>query len=105
MPESAESSLTGPIPPKIIAAFMGLTVLFCLAHFLLGGGGQAFQPAALAKLARLRQRVARFPHLRQTLRKLFSPNLEKALTFLDDSLLPATSNAVVRRCTSHSDQA
>ena len=51
---------------------------------------------ALAKLARLRQRVARFKHLRQTLNKLFSPNLEKALTFLDDSLLPATSNAVER---------
>jgi len=27
---------------------------------------------------------------------LFSPHLEKALTFLDDSLLPATSNAVER---------
>ena len=51
---------------------------------------------ALAKLARLRQRVARFPRLRQTLNKLFSPNLEKALTFLNDSLLPATSNAVER---------
>jgi hypothetical protein len=51
---------------------------------------------ALAKLARLRRRVARFTHLRQTLNKLFSPNLEKALTFLDDSLLPATSNAVER---------
>jgi hypothetical protein len=51
---------------------------------------------ALAKLARLRQRVARFKHLRLTLNKLFSPNLEKALTFLDDSLLPATSNAVER---------
>ncbi len=51
---------------------------------------------ALAKLARLRQRIARFTHLRQTLNKLFSPNLEKALTFLDDSLLPATSNAVER---------
>ena len=51
---------------------------------------------ALAKLARLRQRVARFTHLRQTLNKLFSPNVEKALTFLDDSLLPATSNAVER---------
>jgi hypothetical protein len=34
--------------------------------------------------------------LRDTLRKLWSPNLEKALTFLDDSLLPATSNAVER---------
>jgi hypothetical protein len=51
---------------------------------------------ALAKLARLRRRVARFRGLRQTLGKLFSPNLEKALTFLDDSLLPATSNAVER---------
>jgi len=51
---------------------------------------------ALAKRARLRQRVARFQPLRQTLKKLFSPNLEKALTFLDDSLLPATSNAVER---------
>jgi hypothetical protein len=26
----------------------------------------------------------------------FAPNLEKALTFLDDKLLPATSNAVER---------
>jgi len=51
---------------------------------------------ALAKLARLRQRVTRLLRLRQTLQKLFSPNLEKALTFLDDSLLPATSNAVER---------
>ena len=51
---------------------------------------------ALAKLARLRRRVARFKGLRQTLSTLFSPNLPKALTFLDDSLLPATSNAVER---------
>jgi len=51
---------------------------------------------ALGKLARLRRRVSRFKHLRQTLQKLFSPNLEKALTFLDHSLLPATSNAVER---------
>ena len=51
---------------------------------------------ALTKLARLRRRVARFKGLRQTLKKLFSPNLEKALMFLDDSLLPATSNAVER---------
>ena len=28
--------------------------------------------------------------------KLQSPNLEKALTFLDDKLLPSTSNAVER---------
>jgi transcription elongation factor Elf1 len=51
---------------------------------------------ALAKLARLRQRVSRFQGLRHTLNKRFSPTLEKALTFLDDSLLPATSNAVER---------
>ena len=51
---------------------------------------------ALAKLAKLRQRVRRFKMLAQTLKKLFSPTLEKALTFLDDSLLPATSNAVER---------
>ena len=51
---------------------------------------------ALEKLARLRRRVRRFKALGQTLRKLFTPNIEKALTFLDDSLLPATSNAVER---------
>jgi Transposase len=51
---------------------------------------------ALAKLAQLRQKVRRFKGLAQTLKKLFSPTLEKALTFLDDSLLPATSNAVER---------
>jgi hypothetical protein len=51
---------------------------------------------ALEKLRRLRARVRRFRSLRETLSKLFSPNLEKALTFLDDRLLPATSNAVER---------
>ena len=51
---------------------------------------------ALAKLARLRQRIRRFPKVRRTLGKLFSPNLEKALTFLDDRLMPSTSNAVER---------
>ena len=51
---------------------------------------------ALNKLAKLRRRVRRFKKVGQTLKKLFSPNLEKALTFLDDSLLPATSNAVER---------
>ncbi len=34
--------------------------------------------------------------LGETLKKLFSPTLEKALTFLDDKLLPSTSNAVER---------
>lgn len=51
---------------------------------------------ALAKLARLRRRVRRFRWIGKTLQKLFSPNLEKALTFLDDKLLPSTSNAVER---------
>lgn len=51
---------------------------------------------ALAKLARLRQRVHRFTQLSQILKGLFSVNVEKALTFLDDRLLGATSNAVER---------
>ena len=51
---------------------------------------------ALEKLAKLRRRARRFKTLGQTLKKLFTPNIEKALTFLDDSLLPSTSNAVER---------
>jgi hypothetical protein len=51
---------------------------------------------ALAKLAQLRQRVRRCKHVGKILRKLQSPHLDKALTFLDDSLLPSTSNAVER---------
>jgi len=51
---------------------------------------------ALEKLAKLRRRVRRFKKVGKTLKKLFSPNLEKALIFLDDSLLPSTSNAVER---------
>jgi Transposase len=51
---------------------------------------------ALDKLAKLRRRVQRFPSLGDTLKKLFAPTLEKALTFLDDTLLPSTSNAVER---------
>jgi hypothetical protein len=51
---------------------------------------------ALAKLARLRRRVRRYPSLGKLLDRLHSPNLEKALTFLDDQLLQATSNAVER---------
>jgi hypothetical protein len=50
----------------------------------------------LAKLAQLRRHVRRFRRVGQALKTLFSPNLEKALTFLDDRLLPATSNAVER---------
>jgi len=51
---------------------------------------------ALEKLAKLRRRVRRFKKVGQTLQKLFSPNLDKSLTFLDDKLLPSTSNAVER---------
>jgi len=50
----------------------------------------------LEKATQLRGRVSRFKKLKEPLKKLFSPNLEKALTFLDDSLLPSTSNAVER---------
>jgi Transposase len=53
-------------------------------------------PTALGKLKRLRGRVRRSKRLGQTLDKLRSPNLEKALLFLDDKLLPSTSNAVER---------
>jgi hypothetical protein len=51
---------------------------------------------ALAKLARLRGRLRRYRSLGRSLDKLKSPNLEKALTFLDDQLLSATSTAVER---------
>jgi hypothetical protein len=51
---------------------------------------------ALEKLAKLRRRVKHFKKIGKTLSKLYSPNLEKALTFLDDKLLPSTSNAVER---------
>jgi hypothetical protein len=51
---------------------------------------------ALQKLRRLRARVRRFKRLGKSLDKLKSPNLEKALVFLDDKLLPSTSNAVER---------
>jgi len=51
---------------------------------------------ALTRLAKLRRRVGLFKALGQTLKKIFSSTLEKSLTFLDNSLLPATSNAVER---------
>lgn len=51
---------------------------------------------ALKKLRRLRRRVRRFKKLGQALNKLKDPMLEKALEFLDDKLLGATSNAVER---------
>lgn len=51
---------------------------------------------AVTKLATLRRRVRRFKQVGKLLNKLRSPNLDKALTFLDDKLLPSTSNAVER---------
>ena len=51
---------------------------------------------ALDKLRKLRQWGKRVKWIGDTLKKVFSPTLEKALTFLDDKLLPATSNAVER---------
>ena len=51
---------------------------------------------ALRRLDQLRKRVRRFKRLRRALAKLNSPNLEKALVFLDHKGLGATSNAVER---------
>jgi hypothetical protein len=51
---------------------------------------------AVAKLAALRGRLRRSGRLRAVLKKLLSPGLEKALVFLDERLLGATSNAVER---------
>ena len=51
---------------------------------------------ALAKLEGLRRRVRRFRALGKSLDKRKSRTLEKALVFLDDKLLPSTSNAVER---------
>src|SRR4029077_21076227 len=51
---------------------------------------------AVAKLALLRIRLRRFKKLRSVLKKLLSPGLEKAVVFLDERLMGATSNAVER---------
>jgi len=51
---------------------------------------------ALGKLAALRRRLRRFGWLCAVLKKLRSPGLEKALVFLDERLMGATSNAVER---------
>ena len=51
---------------------------------------------ALSKLADLRARSRRFGWRGAVLKKLLSPGLEKALVFLDERLLGATSNAVER---------
>jgi len=50
----------------------------------------------IKKLEALRTRVLRFQDVYTTLKKILSPNLEKALTFLDEKLLPSTSNGVER---------
>jgi hypothetical protein len=51
---------------------------------------------ALSKLTKLRTRLRRFGELRKTLKKLFADGLEKALVFLDEKLLGATSKALER---------
>ena len=51
---------------------------------------------AREKLTQLRKRLEKYPKLQEKLGKLNSPTLEKALTFLDDKLLEATSNAPER---------
>jgi hypothetical protein len=50
----------------------------------------------LTKLAQVRRRIRYFKDIGTFLTKLRSPHLEKALTFLDDKLLPSTANAVER---------
>ena len=52
--------------------------------------------SAGVKLAALRARLQRFKRLREVLKKLLSPGLEKALVFLDERQKGATSNAVER---------
>lgn len=58
---------------------------------------------AIRKLERLRRHrlFNAFPQLEVIRRKLMSPNLEKALLFLDDSMLEPTSNAVERENRRH----
>jgi len=58
---------------------------------------------AIRKLERLRRHklFKAYPQLEAIRRKLMSPNLEKALLFLDDSMLEATSNAVERENRRH----
>ena len=58
---------------------------------------------AIAKLELLRRHklFRAYPQLEAIRRKLMSANLEKALLFLDDSMLEATSNAVERENRRH----
>lgn len=50
-------------------------------------------PTALDTLVHRRRRLHRFTSLGETLKQLFAPTLEQALTFLDDPFLPSTSHA------------
>lgn len=50
----------------------------------------------IKKLAKLRLRVLKYQEVYTTLKKILSPTIEKALTFLDEKLLPSTSNGVER---------
>jgi transposase len=82
---------------KITAGLPQLRVLRVIMNTVYGLFDRRCRSArALAKLAELRRRVRRFAQLRRSLAALFSANLEKALWFLDDKLLPSTSNAVER---------
>ena len=51
---------------------------------------------AMGTLRKLRHWVTRCTWIGHAFQKVFSPPLDKALTFLDDTVWPATSNAVER---------
>ena len=53
-------------------------------------------PEAVKKLEELRARVKENEKLSASMKRLFSPNLEKSLAFLDVKGFPGTSNAVER---------
>src|SRR5882672_1474306 len=65
-----------------------------MAHIYALFDRRCWTQTALGKLRKLRHWVKRFRWIGDTLKQVFSPHLEKALTFLDDKVLPATSNAV-----------
>src|SRR5262245_48110868 len=84
-------------PPEAVAYLLELQALRAIMEQVYALFDRRCRPqTALDKLAKLRRRVQRFTFLGDTLKKLFAPTLEKALTFLDDTLLPSTSNAVER---------
>jgi hypothetical protein len=67
-----------------------------MAHLYALFDRRGWTQTARGKRRKRRHWVKRFRWLGDTLKKVFSPHLDKALTFLDDKLLPATSNAVER---------